>query len=123
MRRCHICRNQWADDIEVCPKDQVPLVLTPLAARLHVDPLGCYYAGSPGIDAMESTLRGLEEVLAVTPTHIAAAGLKDQIEKTLPDFQMRADALFTDAEKRFATGDLVGCLDILITGSGLRRHQ
>jgi hypothetical protein len=120
MRQCHVCYNKWPDEVEVCPKDHVPLALGRDAARLHFDP---YSADPANINTIESALRNLEEVLAASPSHAAAAKVKKQLERALPEVKARADDLFRSAEERFAAGDLAGCLEILVDNPPMLRKE
>ena len=124
MKTCPLCQRVCDDNFDTCPDDQVPLSLSPDAARFHFNPIDSYYGGGAGgIDWMESTLRSLEEVLAVTPSHEGAAALKAEVNRALPAFAARADEFFLAAEARLAEGDLVGCLEILAGPEILRRKQ
>jgi hypothetical protein len=122
MKTCHICRNSWPDDTEICPQDHVPLNLSRNAARLYFDPEN-YYKGSGGIDSMESALGNFEEILAQYPNHTAAAKIKEEIERVLPDFIARADDLSRLLEARFAADDLAGCLEILSVRPVILREE
>jgi hypothetical protein len=120
MRKCHVCGNKWPDEVEICPEDHVPLALDRAAARLHLDP---YSAHPHSIETMESTLRNLEEVLAVSPNHDAAARVKERIERVLRAAEAQSDYLFRSVEEKFAAGDLVGCLEIFVANPALRKKQ
>ena len=123
MKTCPFCYGVCADNLDMCPEDQVPLSLSRDAALFHFDPEGSYYPGPGGIDWMESALRSLEEVLAVTPSHEGAAALKVEVSRALPAVAARADEFFLAAEARLAEGNLVGCLEILAAPGLLRQRQ